>query len=97
MFLKNIITNPNVSIGGYTFYHDFSDPYNFEKYNAGYFPESHLGRLIIGKYYSIAHGVLFLSSVTNHPMDGFSTYPFPALGGRALGMSIAIRIRAIQL
>ena len=36
--LKNIITNPNIQVGDYTFYHDFNDPKYFEKYNAAYVP-----------------------------------------------------------
>lgn len=85
VFLKNIIKNPNIQVGDYTFYHDFTDPLNFEKYNAGYFSEFNSIRLIIGKYVSIAHGALFLSSIANHHMDGFSTYPFPAFWGEAAG------------
>ncbi len=81
VFLKNIITNPNIIVGEYTFYHDFTDPYNFEKYNAGYFPPNMPDKLIIGKYCSIANGAQFISSVANHHMDGFSTYPFAVLWG----------------
>ena len=85
VFLKNVITNPNISVGDFTYFHDFNDPRNFEKYNAGYFPESMPVKLIIGKYCSIAHGALFLSSVVNHHMDGFSTYPFPVFWGEEAG------------
>lgn len=80
VLLKNIITNPNIEVGDYTFYHDLVNPHNFEKYNAAYFPEAMDEKLIIGKYCSIAHGVLFMSSVVNHHMDG-STIPFSVLWG----------------
>ncbi len=80
VFLKNIITNPNITVGEYTFYHDRVDPYNFEKYNASYFPPHMPGKLIIGKYCSLADGVQFLSSVVNHHMDG-STFPFAVFWG----------------
>ena len=30
-FLKNIITNPNIIVGDYTYYDDFEDVGNFEK------------------------------------------------------------------
>lgn len=80
VFLKKIITNPNIEVGDYTFYHDLFNPHNFEKYNAAYFPEQMNEKLIIGKYCSIAHGVLFMSSVVNHHMDG-STFPFSVLWG----------------
>ena len=80
VFLKNIINNPNIIVGDYTFYHDFVEPLNFEKYNAAYFPAELDGKLTIGKYCSLAHGVLFLSSAVNHSMEG-STFPFTVLWG----------------
>jgi virginiamycin A acetyltransferase len=79
VMLKNIITNPNIQVGDYTFYHDFNDPKNFEKYNAAYVPAQADEKLIIGKFCSIAHGAQFISNIANHPMDGFSTYPFAVL------------------
>ncbi|GAB1356048.1 hypothetical protein MASR1M29_02150 [Cloacibacterium normanense] len=30
-FLKNIIKNPNIIVGDYTYYDDFEDVHNFEK------------------------------------------------------------------
>ncbi len=37
VYLKNIITNPNISIGDYTIYNDFkNDPLLFEKNNVLY-------------------------------------------------------------
>lgn len=89
VYLKNIIDNPNIVVGDYTFYHDFNDPKNFPKYNAGYFDVPTLKeKLYIEKYCSLAHGVMFLSSVVNHPMDGFSTYPFSVVwGDEATGTS----------
>jgi virginiamycin A acetyltransferase len=85
VLLKNVVTNPNIIIGDYTFYHDFKEPLDFEKFNAGYFPPSHAIKLHIGKFCSIAHGASFLSSLVNHHMDGFSTYPFAALWGKDAG------------
>jgi len=29
VFLKNIITRPNIRVGDYTYYDDLTDPYNF--------------------------------------------------------------------
>lgn len=37
-------------------------------------------KLIIGKFVQIAHGVQLITSSANHPMDGFSTYPFNVFG-----------------
>lgn len=33
-------------------------------------------RLVIGKFAQIARGTYFITSSANHPMDGFTTYPF---------------------
>ena len=42
VYLKNVITNPNIIVGEYTIYNDFvNDPRNFEKNNElGITPES---------------------------------------------------------
>ena len=81
VFLKNIVKNPKIEVGDFTFYHDMNDPFNFENYNAAYFPAEAEDRLVIGKYCSLAHGIVFMSSVVNHPMQG-STYPFAAIWGK---------------
>ena len=34
VYLKNVITDPNIEVGDFTFYHDFvNDPKDFEKNN----------------------------------------------------------------
>lgn len=78
IYLKNVITNPNISVGDYTMYNDFvSDPVLFEKNNVLYhFPINH-DKLVIGKFCSIACGARFLFNSANHTMDSLSTYPFP--------------------
>ena len=76
-YLKNIIANPNISVGDYTFYHDFADPREFERKNVLYqYPINH-DRLMIGKYCSIASGAKFLFNSANHTLSSLSTYPFP--------------------
>ena len=52
-FLKNIITNPNISVGDYTYYDDFEDVSNFEK-NVKYHFDFNNDKLIIGKFCMIA-------------------------------------------
>ena len=54
VYLKNVITDPNILVGDYTMYHDFvNDPRLFEKNNVLYhYPINH-DRLIIGKFCSI--------------------------------------------
>lgn len=78
VYLKNVVTDPNITIGDYTFYNDFiHDPADFEKRNVLYrYPINHDG-LVIGKFCSIACGAKFLFTSANHKMESLSTYPFP--------------------
>ena len=78
VYLKNIITNPNIIIGDYTMYNDFvRDPRDFEKSNVLYhYPVNH-DKLVIGKFCSIACGAKFIFTSANHTMKSLSTYPFP--------------------
>lgn len=78
IYLKNVITNPNITVGDYTMYNDFvNDPTLFEKNNVLYqYPINH-DKLIIGKFCSIACGAKFLFNSANHTMSSLSTYPFP--------------------
>lgn len=78
VYLKNIITNPNIIIGDYTIYNDFvSDPTRFETNNVLYqYPINH-DRLLIGKFCSIACGAKFIFTSANHTLKSLSTYPFP--------------------
>ena len=61
VYLKNVITNPNIEIGDFTFYNDFvNDPKDFERNNVLYhYPINH-DKLKIGKFCSIACGAKFL-------------------------------------
>lgn len=78
VYLKGIITNPNIIIGDYTMYNDFvSDPTQFEKNNVLYHYPINNDRLIIGKFCSIACGAKFLFTSANHTLGSLSTYPFP--------------------
>jgi len=78
-FLKNIITNPQIIVGDYTYYDDPQDIYNFEK-NVLYLFDFMKDKLIIGKFCQIATGVRFIMNGSNHAMDGISTYPFKVFG-----------------
>lgn len=79
VFLKNIIDNPQISIGDYTYYDDPVDVHNFEK-NVLYLFEFMGDKLIIGKFCQIATGVRFIMNGSNHAMNGISTYPFKVFG-----------------
>lgn len=74
-FLKNIIKNPNIIVGDYTYYDDFEDVHNFEK-NVKYHFDFVGDKLIIGKFCMIASGVTFIMNGANHLTDAISTYPF---------------------
>ena len=78
IYLKNVITNPNIIIGDYTMYNDFvNDPRLFEKNNVLYHYLINKDKLIIGKFCSIACGAKFLFNSANHTLSSLSTYPFP--------------------
>ncbi len=78
-FLKNIIQNPNIIVGDYTYYDDFEDVYNFEK-NVKYHFDFIDDKLIIGKFCMIASGVQFIMNGGNHLTDSLSSYPFAIFG-----------------
>lgn len=78
VYLKNVITDPNVTVGDYTIYNDFvNDPVDFQKKNILYhYPINH-ERLIIGKFCSIACGAKFMFTCGNHTMKSLANYSFP--------------------
>ena len=78
-FGKNSITKPQIIVGDYTYYDDPLDVYNFEK-NVLYLFDFSEDKLMIGKFCQIATGVRFLMNGANHPMEGYSTYPFKVFG-----------------
>lgn len=79
-FLKNIIKNPNIIVGDYTYYDDFENVENFEK-NVKYLFDFTGDKLIIGKFCMIASDVTFIMNGANHLSDSISTYPFAIFGG----------------
>jgi virginiamycin A acetyltransferase len=76
-FLSNVVHNPAIEIGAYTFYHDVDGAGDFERRNVLYHYPVNGDRLTIGKFCSIATGVRFLFNGANHAMGSLSTYPFP--------------------
>lgn len=78
VYLNRVVTNPNIQVGDYTFYHDFvRDPAQFETNNVLYHYPVNKDRLLIGKFCSIACGARFLFTSANHAQKSLSTYPFP--------------------
>ena len=78
VYLKSVITRPNIEVGDFTIYNDFvNDPREFDKNNVLYhYPINH-DRLIIGKFCSIACGAKFIFNCANHTLKSLSTYTFP--------------------
>lgn len=78
IYLKNVITRPNINVGDYTIYNDFiNDPRKFEENNVLYHYPINNDKLIIKKFCSIACNVKFLFNSANHTINSLSTYPFP--------------------
>ena len=78
VYLKNVVTGPDIEIGDYTIYNDFAhDPRDFERNNVLYHYPVNGDRLRIGKFCSIACGAKFLFTSGNHSLRSLATYPFP--------------------
>ena len=78
VYLKDVVTSPNIQVGDYTVYNDFvRDPREFEKNNVLYHYPVNGDRLIIGRFCSIACGARFLFTSGNHALKSLSTYTFP--------------------
>ena len=75
VFLKNIISKPNIIVGDFTYYDDPVDVGNFEK-NVLYHFDFIGDKLTIGKFCQIATGVKFVMNGGNHDLNGFSSFPF---------------------
>ena len=78
-FLKNIVKNPNIIVGDYTYYDDFENVENFEK-NVKYHFVFIGDKLIIGKFCMIASDVKFIMNGANHLTNALTSYPFAIFG-----------------
>jgi len=78
-FLNQVVKNPNILVGDYTYYDDFENVENFEK-NVKYHFDFVGDKLVIGKFCMIASDVTFIMNGANHLTDALSTYPFAIFG-----------------
>lgn len=79
-FIKNVVKNPNIIIGEYTYYDDINGAADFESHVTHHY--DFIGdKLIIGKFCAIAKGVEFVMNGANHRMNAATTYPFNIMGG----------------
>ena len=80
VFIRNVITRPNIIAGEYSYYDDPDGAERFEEHVTHHY--EFLGdRLIIGKFCAIARGVEFIMNGANHRMNSVTTYPFNIMGG----------------
>ncbi|WP_347283439.1 CatB-related O-acetyltransferase [Bacteroides caecimuris] len=79
-YIKNVVKNPRIIIGDYTYYDDVDGADRFEEH-VTHFYEFIGDRLIIGNFCAIAKGVTFVMNGANHRMDCATTYPFYIMGG----------------
>lgn len=80
VYIKNVVTRPNIIVGDYTYYDDDEGAERFEEHVTHHY--EFLGdKLIIGKFCAIAKGVEFIMNGANHRMGSVSTYPFNIMGG----------------
>lgn len=82
VYLKNVITRPNILVGDYTIYHDPDDPCAFERRNVLYQYPCNNDRLIIGRYCALASGTKFLMNGGNHKVKALSIYTFPVFAAQ---------------
>lgn len=79
-FLKPLIRNPLIEVGDFTYHDDPDGPEHFESRNVLYHFPFIGDRLVIGKFCALARGVKFIMNGANHPVNGFSTFPFFIFG-----------------
>ena len=78
-FIKNVVKNPNIIVGDYTYYDDAAGAADFERHVTHHY--DFIGdKLIIGKFCAIAKGVEFIMNGANHRLDSVTTYPFFIMG-----------------
>ena len=76
VYLKNVIDHPRMEIGEFSYYTHSGRPEDTAQILAPYLGGRVRERLVIGKFVQIARGSYFITSSANHPMTGFTTYPF---------------------
>ncbi|SOC45816.1 virginiamycin A acetyltransferase [Rhizobium subbaraonis] len=76
VYLKNVVDHPRMEIGEYSYYTHSGEPDDTARILAPYLGHGVRERLVIGKFVQIARGSYFITSSANHPMKGFTTYPF---------------------
>lgn len=76
VYLKNVVDHPRMEIGDFSYYTHSGKPEETAQILAPYLFRGSRERLVIGKFVQIARGSYFITSSANHPMTGFTAYPF---------------------
>ncbi|WP_317134939.1 MULTISPECIES: CatB-related O-acetyltransferase [Halocynthiibacter] len=76
VYLNQVVDHPNMKFGDYTYYSDFEVVEDWAGRIAPYLYPGAPEQLDVGKFGQFAHGTCFITASANHPMGGFSTYPF---------------------
>lgn len=74
--LNRVIDHPNFTIGDHTYASSFDPPEDWAARLAPYTFPGAPERVEIGRFCQIANGAQIITGSANHPMRGFSTYPF---------------------
>lgn len=86
-YINNIIKNPNILIGDYTYYDCEKNAEDFENDCVLYHYKEFGDKLIIGKFCSIGENVKFMMNAANHNLNSITTYPFTAIIGTETGVN----------
>lgn len=86
VYLNQVIDHPNMEIGDYSYFNSFHPVDDWASRIAPYLYAGAPERLTIGKFCQFAQGVLFITSSANHPIGGFSTYPFAIFNPETMGV-----------
>lgn len=94
--LDQQVTNPNISVGRYSYYSGYYHGHGFDDCARYLLPDPGVDRLIIGSFCSIGSGAAFIMAGNQgHRSDWISTFPFywmpdvPSFAGAANGFQPA--------
>ncbi|MCZ8375583.1 MAG: CatB-related O-acetyltransferase [Beijerinckiaceae bacterium] len=79
-FLRAVVNDPRIEVGDFSYYDDSRGPEHFVARSVRYHFDFVGDRLVIGRFVAIAQGAQFIMNGANHPMGGFSTFPFGTFG-----------------
>jgi virginiamycin A acetyltransferase len=80
-YLRTIVKNPQIIVGDFSYYDDSRGPEHFESRCVRYLFDFVGDRLVIGKFVAIGQAAQFIMNGANHPMSGFSTFPWSSFEG----------------